>query len=62
MEHVVASFTINNVFGTIYMSIKSQNDLTPHENVMQGFHVVLAEVLFVLIYLSTPVAWNYLPI
>jgi hypothetical protein len=59
---VIASFATNTVFGTNYMCVKSQNVPTPHEHVIQGLDIVLAETLFVLIHLSTPVVRNYLPI
>jgi hypothetical protein len=62
VEFVVASLTTNIVFGAIYVYIRSQNDLTPHEHVIQSLHIVLGKVLFVLVHLFTLVIRNCLPI
>ncbi len=35
------------------MCVVSQNDPTLHEHVVQGLHIVLGKILFVLIHLST---------
>jgi hypothetical protein len=62
VELVVASLATNIVFGTNYMCIGSQNDPTPHEHVVQGFHILFGKVVLVFIHSSTPVLKNYLPI
>jgi hypothetical protein len=62
VELVVASLATNIMFRAIYVYIKSQNDLTIHEHVVQSPHIVLGKVLLVLVHLSTPIIRNYLPI
>jgi len=59
---VVASFTTNIMFTTNYVCVGSQNDPTLHEHVVQGPHVVMGKVLFVLVHLSMPIVRNFLPI
>ncbi len=41
-------------------SFKPQNGPTPNEHVKQGLDIVLGEVLFALICLSTPTKGNYI--
>jgi hypothetical protein len=62
VELVVASFATNIVSRTNYVCVGYQNDLTLHEHVVQGPHVVLGKALLIFIHLSTPIARNYLPI